>query len=45
MENETVSLIPCAAYDFSALTGVITRHFENMGGLDRLVPVGCRVVI
>lgn len=45
MENETVSLIPCAAYDFSALTGVITRHFENMGGLDRLVPAGCRVVI
>lgn len=45
MAEETVSLIPCGDYNFDRLVRVIGLHFETLGGLDRLIPEGCRVVI
>ncbi len=45
MKKEQVSLIECKEYEFEAVKKAVEESFENLGGIDRYIDKGDRVLL
>jgi len=45
MNNKAVSILKCDTYDIESLIKNIRSHFDNLGGIDKFVKKGTRVLI